>query len=318
MEIINNKRQSKFGCDYMARYIKDEDNFLMSPKNDFAFKMLFGDDRNKEILIAFLNSVLNEKIQNVVIVNNELHKEYLDDRQGILDVRGVTDAGINIDIEIQLLKTKYMPERTLYYWAKMYIEQLNSGEKFSKLKKTITINILDFNILPIEKYHNLFHIIEDEVKLRLTDVLEIHFLEMPKLHGNKHINENDNLTQWMMFLDSESKEGIEMLAEKNNQIKKAYDILQVMSKDKAARALYLAREMALHDEATRLEEAEERGKAEGIQQGIQQGIRQGASKGSEQRAIEIAKKLIGVLDDEIIAEKTGLTIETVKELKQNI
>lgn len=247
----------------MVKFIKNEDDFLMSPKNDFVFKKLFGDERNKDILIAFLNSVLKDEIIDVTLINTELKREHIQDKQGILDVRAVTDRGIHIDIEIQLLKTLYMPERTLYYWSKMYTEQLSSGEKFSRLKKTVTINILDFESLPIEKYHNSFHITEDETGMRLTDIMEIHFLEIPKLYGNNDIDENNALNQWMMFLESKSKEVLNMLSEKNEKIKKAYSILEVMSKDKEARALYLAREMALHDEVTRIEEAKEEGREEG-------------------------------------------------------
>ncbi|MBC8061306.1 MAG: PD-(D/E)XK nuclease family transposase [Clostridiaceae bacterium] len=283
----------------MVKIIENEDNFLMSPKNDFAFKMVFGDERNKDILISFLNSVLRDKIEDVELLNTELKKEYLEDKHGILDVRAITDKGVNIDIEIQLLKTRYMPERSLYYWSKMYIEQLQSGDKFSKLKKTITINILDFESLPIEKFHSSFHIVEDETGIKLTDVMEVHFLEMPKLYENKKLDENDDLTQWMMFLESRSKEVLEMLSERNIEIKKAYNILQVMSKDKDARALYLAREMAIHDEATRIEEAEERGKKES--------------------SINIAKNLINIgLDEEAIVNATGLTIEEVAKLKREL
>ena len=275
----------------------------MSPKNDFAFKMLFGDERNKDILIAFLNSVLKERIKFISLLNTELKKEFIEDKHGILDVRAVTDAGINIDIEIQLLKTKYMPERSLYYWSKMYIEQLKSGDKFSKLKKTITINILDYKSIQNEKFHNCFHIKEDEMDIKLTDALEVHFLEMPKLHERKDLYENDNLIQWMMFLDSDSKEALNMIAEKNNEIKKAYNVLQVISKDDEARALYLAREMALHDEATRIEEAEERGKIEGIKEGV----------------MNIASNLLKMgVDEEAIIKATGLDTDVIKRLREEI
>jgi predicted transposase/invertase (TIGR01784 family) len=179
----------------MTKFIENEEDFLMSPKNDFAFKMLFGDERNKDILISFLNSVLKDRIEDLVLLNTELKKEYIEDKYGILDVGAVTNKGTNIDIEIQLLKTKYMPEKTLYYWSKMYIEQLKSGDKFSKLKKTITINILDFESLPIEKFHSSFHIIEDETGIKLTDLMEVHFLEMSKLYENQKLDEEDTLTQ---------------------------------------------------------------------------------------------------------------------------
>ena len=291
----------------MSRFLENDEQFIMLPKNDFAFKMLFGDERNKDILIAFLNSVLNEKIEHISLLNTELKREFIEDKHGILDVRAVTDKGINIDIEIQLLKTKYMPERTLYYWSKMYIEQLKSGDKFSKLKKTITINILDYKSINSEKFHNCFHLLEDDSGLKLTDAIEVHFLEMPKLHERKDLDVNDNLIQWMMFLDSETKEGFDVLAGKNKEIEKAYNILQVISKDDEARAIYLAREMALHDEVTRLEEAEEKG------------IEKGLEKGRQESQMNIAKNLLNIgIDEESIAKATGLSEDVIKKIKQEI
>ena len=51
----------------MARMVEFDDNFIMSPKNDFVFKMLFGDEKNKDILIAFLQAVLKINIDTVYL-----------------------------------------------------------------------------------------------------------------------------------------------------------------------------------------------------------------------------------------------------------
>ncbi|EQB89534.1 hypothetical protein M918_20080 [Clostridium sp. BL8] len=177
-------------------------------------------------------------------------------KKSVLDVRAVTDAGYHIDIEIQVLRTVSMPERSLYYWSKLYIEQIAVGESYKKLKKTIAINIVDYDCINTNKYHNIFHIMEDETKLKLTEVLEIHFIELRKL---KNINTIDKLSQWMNFIKGDSKEVILEMAKVNSDIEKAYDILRTMSQDRETRALYLSREMALHDEATRREEALEEG-----------------------------------------------------------
>ena len=102
--------------------------------------------------------------------------------------------------------------------------------------------------------------------------MEIHFVELTKL---TNIINNDNLSQWMNFMKGDSREVYEKMAKINPDIEKAFDILRTMSQDKETRALYLSREMALHDEATRLgeaiEEGLERGKTEGKSQGIAQG-----------------------------------------------
>ncbi|MHB1652555.1 MAG: PD-(D/E)XK nuclease family transposase [Desulfitobacteriaceae bacterium] len=82
----------------------------------------------------------------------------------------------------------------------------------------------------------------------MTDILEVHFLEIVKLSDVEiQRDENDPVVEWMEFLDAKSKGVIEMLAEKNKDIKKAYDLLQIISKDEKARMLYDAREAELHD-----------------------------------------------------------------------
>jgi len=105
-----------------------EEEFIMSPQNDYVFKRIFGDERNKDLLISFLNAVLVENISDVELLNTELKKEHMQDKYGILDIKAKTDLGIFVDVEIQVINTSTMPKRTLYYWAKMYTEQMAPGK----------------------------------------------------------------------------------------------------------------------------------------------------------------------------------------------
>ncbi|MCY6354836.1 transposase, partial [Clostridium sp. ZS2-4] len=82
-------------------------------------------------------------------------------------------------------------------------------------------------------------------------------------------------------------------------IKTAYEILQRVSKSKDARIAYEARQAEIMDQLTREKTARE------------EGIKEGATS----KAIEIAKNLVGILDDETIATKTGLAIDIVRGLK---
>ncbi len=157
------------------------DGFLMSPKIDFVFKLIFGNEQNKEILIAFLSAVIGlskKEFKGIEIINSELLREFAEDKKGILDVRVKTTDGKQIDVEIQILPTEFMPERTLFYWSKMYTSQIQIGDTYDKLKKCITINILDFKYTSLKKLHSTYHLTEDKTGDRLTDILEVHFLEI--------------------------------------------------------------------------------------------------------------------------------------------
>lgn len=272
------------------------DDFIMSPKIDFVFKLIFGDEKNKKVLGAFLSAVLKmseEEFLDIELLNTELLKEFKEDKKGILDVRVKTRKEEHIDIEIQILPTKFMPERTLFYWSKMYNSQVAPGNTYDKLKKCITINIVDFKCVPIRKIHTKYHITEDETNYKLTDILEIHFLELPKLEELKNIEDkNDPILEWLEFINAKSKEAMEMLAEKNENIKTAYEILEKASKSKNARIAYEARQAEIMDQLTREKVAR------------------------EEEKIKIAKNLLGLLEDEVIAEKTGLSIDVIRELKK--
>jgi len=280
-----------------------DDNFIMSPKYDFVFKYIFGKEKHKDLLISLLSDILaisEEEFEGIEIINSELIKEFKEDRKGILDVRVRTKLGKQIDVEIQILPTEYMAERTMFYWSKMYTSQIKPGDTYDKLKKCVTINIVDFKCTPIKKLYSSYHLTEDESAYRLTDILEIHFLEIPKLFDEEIVrDENDPIVQWMEFLDAKSKGVIEMLAEKNKDIKKAYDLLQIISKDEKARMLYESRQAEISDQLTRIKSAEEKGKLEG----------------KLEDAISFLK--LGV-NEEIVDRGTGLSVEKVLEIKKGM
>lgn len=84
----------------------------------------------------------------------------------------------------QVINQKNMEKRTLYYWIRMY--QLKRGQKYEELNRAITINRLNYELLPQETVHTMYGIYVVKAGHRLTEDLEIHFLEIPK-HKAKHI-----------------------------------------------------------------------------------------------------------------------------------
>lgn len=275
-----------------------DDNFIMSPKYDFVFKYIFGNEKHKDLLIALLSDIISvpeEEFDGIEIINSELIKEFKEDRKGILDVRVRTKLGKQIDVEIQILPTEYMAERTMFYWSKMYTSQIKPGDTYDKLKKCVTINIVDFKCTPLNKLYSSYHITEDKTGYRLTDILEVHFLEIPKLFDEDiERDENDPIVQWMEFLDAKSKGVMEMLAEKNKDIKKAYDLLQIISKDEKARMLYEARQAEISDQLTRIKSAEEKGVLRVVENLLKMGMKAEdiavAAEISLEKVIEIKNK----------------------------
>lgn len=272
----------------------------VKPLNDFIFKKVFGEKGNEDILISFINAVLKrtkkEPIVEVEIIENkQLTKELILDKTGIIDVRAKTSKGENIDIEVQLTDQGNMDKRTLFYWGKMYLENIKQGQDYTSLEKVITINILDFEFLGTESYQSSFHLWEDiEKDYMLTDVVEIHFLELPKFRNkkNKDYREND-IERWLMFLEKDiSETTLKELMSLDTAIEKAEQKIEYLSSDEEAMRIYYERERSLHERANMISSAEER------------------------KAVEIAKNLLNMnIPLEQIVLATGLTEEEINKIR---
>ena len=294
---------------------------LLDPKIDFVFKKIFGSEKHPRVLISFLNAILKpiNPISNVEIRNSDLEKEFLDDKFSRLDIKARTNKNEIINIEIQLkipfghlvndipslpfqehplLKNEYnMIKRSLYYWSKMYEEQLNEGDDYSKLERTICINILNFKYLDNNRFHNGYRLKEIETNEELTNIQEIHFIEIPKLSEDS--DEKDMLVAWMEFLKNPESEKVRSLELTISEIREAKDELIRISNDKEQRLLYEMRSKTLKDKNSALNEAERKG----IEKGIE----------------KVAKNLLdmGIPINEIILA-TGLSENDILNIKNNI
>ena len=280
---------------------------LLDPKMDFVFKNIFGSEIHPNILISFLNATLKPKdlITAVEIKNTDLNKGYIEDKFSRLDVKATTSNNEIINIEIQLKNEYNMIKRSLFYWSKLYSEQLNEGEDYSVLKRTICINILNFKYLKTRKFHSGYRLKEIYSNEELTDVAEIHFIEIPKLEEGT--DEKDMLVAWIEFLKNPESEKVRSLEMSIDEIREAKDELIRMSNDDTQRELYEMRAKTLKDKISALNEAERKG----IKKGRQEGIKEG----EKSKAIEIAKSLINIgLDKETISKSTGLTLSEIEKL----
>jgi predicted transposase/invertase (TIGR01784 family) len=271
---------------------------MLQPKVDIVFKLLFGDKRNIEILIAFLKSVLNlseDEYEKITLEDTHLKRESEDDKLGIVDVKLTTKTGKIIHIEIQVLEQKDMPERVTYYNAKILFTQLKSGQHNDKLQKTISIAIAaDFDIVKDSpKYHHKFQLNDIDSGVKFTDLIEINTLELQKIPEHSDDTEKYN---WLKFLKAEEEAEFDMLAEKSPAIKQAVVELKRLSQDEEAQLRYEARVKAIRDERSRMKAAEEKGR---MQEKIEIAI----------NALEIGISL------ENISKLTGLSIQEIEELK---
>ncbi|ANN35795.1 ATPase (plasmid) [Bacillus thuringiensis serovar coreanensis] len=256
---------------------------------DFAFKQLFGTKGNEEILMGFLNAVLqrtlSSPITSLTLEDPHLHKEYKEDKLSIMDVRVALETGEFVNIEIQIANKHDIQKRSLYYWSKLYASQMQEGMPYSELQKGITINVLDFVLYPNQEHFQTTGVLWDvEKELRICDDIEIHSIELPKLIAqwrDAQVNPwQDTLARWLLLLaaneDQNLTDTLEAIAlEQDETLQKAIQKWDNMSHNQQFRREYEAREKVLLDEKAAVAHAEKKGIEKGRKEGIEQGIEQG-------------------------------------------
>lgn len=244
--------------------------------NDYVFKRIFGSEGNKDILLNFLNAVLKSQpgyeLTDIELLDREIDPDFLGDKYARLDILGRTASGALINVEVQIVNQYNIEKRTLYYWAKLYQNQLKSGQPHSFLKKTVTINVLNFICLPDNnRYHNTFHLREDETHCLLNDDLEIHFLELPKMLC-RSAAPRTRLEKWLLYLNNAEGEEMEEVIMSEPMIRKALTCEQIFAKSALERRRYELREKAIMEEQTLIYGAKAEGKIEGKIEGARNTI----------------------------------------------
>src|SRR3990167_5013664 len=213
----------------------------ITPRVDIAFKKIFGVEENKDLLILLINSIVSEEDQvvDVTLLNPYNAKNFKKDKLSILDIKAKGTNGKRFNIEIQISDEADYNKRALYYWAKLYTEQLKEAEDYGQLSKAIGIHILNFTSIPeSNKYHNIFHIIEKENGTRYFKDLELHTIELKKYTDTVSNQLSDviakiktSLDIWVAFLTKYSLFDKDNLPDnlQHTGLKKALGVLEVMN-----------------------------------------------------------------------------------------
>ncbi len=323
---------------------------LMDLKVDYAFKQLFGNNKNKHITMIFLNAILNrqgeDSIQDITFINNEFSAEHRGDKESRLDILATTNKNERVNIEIQFNNRYDMVKRSLYYWAGIYREPLQKSMGYKELKPVILINIVNFHLFDeTEKFQTTYHLYEDEDRFQLTDVLEMHFLKMPKLITDwkkGKLNPRDSiLARWLLLLGVVDKKNqkiyedifkeLEEIAMSDENLQEAFKHWEKLSEDTNKWFEYEARLKVVLDDLAAVREAElryeealkkgledglKKGHEKGHEKGLQEGREKGIKEGQQKNQRQIAKRMLEKgIDNETVAELTGLTTEEVAKIK---
>jgi len=257
-----------------CRQVESEEKPLAySIINDIIFKIVFAKDENKRILMALLNVILGyggqDAIVEITIMNPSIDKETVKEKHSILDIKAVDGQGRHYNIEVQLKPAKDYITRTVYYLSGLFGDQLEAGGRYQNLAKTIGISITDFVLFDqTPDLHNVFRLANVKTSAELTDILELHYIELTKYDKDKPHKEMTKFEKWLYLLKF-SKMYQDRLSPIPEALKTEEEIVMAIEAyrhavaDNYVKELIDFRRKASIDEASRIEEARRESKSEG-------------------------------------------------------
>ena len=290
---------------------------FISPQNDFAFKRIFGNEQHKEVLISFLNSVLDlggeRQVVEVLLADPYQVPRLKHLKETVLDIKVTCKSGRQFIVEMQVEQQHSFYKRALYYSSKAYVEQLPRGQDFPELKPVYFIGVLNFKTKSNSNYLSRHLILDAETHEQHISDFEFCLIELPKF--TKHESELQSVVdKWIFFLKylgskgGEDKDFASIFADEP-QLLKALEIARYHSLNKAELSAYEAREkhrlIAAENVHTARAEGHAEGKEEGHAEGRAEGHAEGKAEGEQigmRKGLQIAAKTLA---------KNGFSVDAI-------
>ena len=233
-----------------------------------------------------------------------------------------------LDIEMQMEDEKDIDERATSYMGKLISEQLQVGNKYTELKKSIVIFITNYNFLKRNSYHSVGRLkfektleeeyvelgYEEEEEIA-SEYIEYHYIELPK-YKNKNTKDFTKLDQWMCIF-TQNEGGIMLAKKENKEIERAINTLDFISEDPKERERHNSIVMAEYNRLTSQHNFYKAGLQDGIEKRNRTAEKKnGITKGEKNEKIKIAKELLKLkMPIEQIIQITKLTKEEIENCK---
>ena len=239
---------------------------------DTFIHFLFGTPGNESILLNFLNAVLESDGQapaKSVMTRNPFNPQtFVTDKFTILDIRATDERGDIFAVEFQTSEKTTFADRLTYYGGRAIGSQMVKGDPYTILKAVLVIAVTTFEMFPqLERIHNSFFLTaKADPKVIFTRLLQIHTIEATKEKIDRVVYLTPALAAWVIFIfysHLKTEDEMTTLLKNQPELIKAYEQFQVFNHDERLRALDEAHQRFLHDLATDIEAAHEKGRDEG-------------------------------------------------------
>ena len=294
---------------------------FINPFTDYGFKKIFGQEVSKELLIEFLNDLLEGErvITDLTFLNNEQLPIYPGERIAIYDIFCTTDTGEKIIVEMQNRSQVYFKERALYYLSHAIVRQGVKGESWKfDIKAVYGVFFINFLLDENQKLRTDVILTDRETGKLFSDKLRQIFIALPLFNKTEAECETD-FERWIFVLNNmETLNRMPFKAQKA-VFEKLEEIVDVHSLSEEDRVRYENSVNAYRDYLATIDYAAKKGVEEGfedgLQKGIQEGIQEGIRKGQQEKALEIARsmKAMGMTSEQIM-KVTGLSLAEIESL----
>ncbi len=298
----------------------DNSEKYINPFTDFGFKRLFGTDFNKELLIDFLNQVLEgrELIQDLTYLNPENLGKTEADRKAVFDLYCENERGEKFIIELQNVRQEFFKDRSIFYGTFPLQQQAPKGKNWDySLKAVYTIGILNFSFPDqpgLERYRREVQLVDTQTHQVFYDRLTFIYLEMPRFRKEEPELETP-FDKWMFVLKNlpRLQERPRRLQERVfERLFREAEIAKLNREDMNA---YEQSLKIYRDNKNALDYMKKEGREEGRQEGRAKGRAEGKAEGKIEALLAVAKgmKEQGI-DLNAILKITGLTKEQIDQL----
>lgn len=282
---------------------------FINPFTDYGFKLIFGREVSKELLIEFLNDLLEGErvIIDLTFLNNEQLPDYPEGRGIIYDVYCTTNTGEKVIVEMQNRSQSNFKERSLYYMSRAIVNQGLVGNNWM------------FDVKAVYGIFFMNFLLEENIKLRIDVILSDRetgelfsdkfrqiFIALPCFKKTEEECET-NFERWIYVLNNMETLNRMPFKARKAVFEKLEEIADVGALSEKERELYDNSVKVYRDYLVTMDAAKREGRAEGRKEGI--------TEGRELAQIEIARNLKAKgLDPAFIAETTSLGLEEIQKL----
>ena len=284
--------------------------------NDDVFKLGFGQESSKDVMIEFLNRVITDRIIiDLDFMDKEMKSLDRDRKDSIYDMFCKTDDGSRIIVEVQRRKQDTYIERSIYYSTFQIRNQVDSGSGDYAFCPVYVISILDFNIDENRgnpDVRTVYRLYEENRHNLLTDKLTLIYLELDKFRKTLEELDGDVLEGFYFCLKN-----MHYLDERPGTLDhgifaRMFDISELIKMDEVTRSKVLMKMTTERDLRNQMAYARKEAIAEGLAEGRERGLAEGRAEGRAEGLAEAVKKMIAAgIEREDVADIMSLSLAEV-------